>query len=125
MTSVPPPVVAKTNRWAMIALAASVLSMGNILVAGLVAFDIPYSMVHDMRGAMYCQIGHCCVSSVFAALALAGLVMGVTAVIQCRASKGAQKGLGAGYAAVVISLAVFFLAHAVWLTGAVVNLMRS
>jgi hypothetical protein len=124
MTSLPPPVVARKNRWAMIAVVASILSLGNILVAALNAFGLPYSMVHNARELMFCQIGHCCVSAVFTALALAGLIMGVTAVVQCRASKGTEKGLGAAYAAVVLSLSVFVLVHVGWLMNAVVGLMR-
>ena len=125
MTTLPPPVAIRTNRWAMLALVVSVISLGDVVVAVLTAFGIPYSMVHDMRGNMLCQIGHGCVSAVFSAMALAGLIMGVTAVVQCRASKGAEKGLGAGYAAVVISLSVFFLGHVAWIMGSVVNLIRN
>jgi len=124
MTTLPPPVAAKTNRWALIAVIASVLSLGNVLVAGLTAFGIPYSLVHGPREIMLCQIGHACVSAVFAALALTGVILGTTTVVQCRAGKGAEKGLGAGYAAVILALAVFLLAHAAWLLGPIVNLMR-
>ena len=124
MTTLPPPVAAKTNRWAVPAVIASVLSLGNVLVAGLTAFGIPYSLGHGLREMMLCQIGHACVSAVFAALALAGLILGTTTVVQCRASKGAEKGLGAGYAAVILALAVFFLGYVAWILGPVVNLMR-
>ena len=123
MTSSPTPVAAKRNRWALLAVIASVISLGNLLVSALVAFGIPYryNLVHDNTELLLWQIGHACVSAVFAAFALAGLILGTTVVVQCRASKGREKGLGSGYAAVILALAVFFLVHVLWALGSVVN----
>ena len=125
MTSSPPPVAAKRNRWALLAVIASVISLGNLLVSALLAFGIPYSLVQGMRQVMLCQIGHAFVSAVFAAFALAGLILGTTVVVQCRASNGAEKGLGSGYAAVILALAVFFLVHVLWALGSVIHLVRA
>ena len=104
---------------------ASVISLGDLLVVALATFGIPYSLVEGMRQVMLCQIGHACVSAVFTAFAVAGLILGTTVVVQCRASKGTEKGLGSGYAAVILALAVFFLSHVVWALGSLVNFVRA
>ena len=106
----------------MPAVILSVISLGHLVVSALVAVGFPYSMVQGMRQVMLCQIGHACASAVFTAFALAGLILGTTVVVQCRASKGAEKGLGSGYAAVILSLTVFFLVLALWILGSVVSL---
>jgi hypothetical protein len=125
MTSSTPPVAAKRNRWALPAVIASVISLGNLLVTALAAFGIPYSLVHERHQFLLCQIGHACVNAVFTAFALAGLILGTTVVVQCRASKVAEKGLRSGYVAVILALAVFFLGHVIWVLGALVNFVRT
>jgi hypothetical protein len=123
MTTLPQPVAISTNRWAMIAVLVSVLALGQIVVAGLVAFGVPYCWADGPRSAVLWGIAHNVVSAIFMAFALIGLVLGTTAVVQCRAAKGAERGLGAAYAAVVLSLSTFAVAHLVWLVGSLINLI--
>ena len=124
MTTLPPPVAARTNRWALIAVIASVLSLGNVLVAGLTALGLPYRWLEVPRQHILWGLAQNCISTVFLAAASAGLILGVTAVVQCRASRGEERGSSAGMAAVVLALAAMFLPHVVRFVGGLFALMQ-
>ncbi|MCX5684898.1 MAG: hypothetical protein NT049_14620 [Planctomycetota bacterium] len=125
MTILPPPVVARTNRWAMIAVVASVIALGQIVVAALNCFGIPYRWGDGMHAYQIWTLVVGCFTSLFLLFGVVGLILGTTAVVQCRGSKGAERGLGAAYAAIIIALAALFVPRVIWLIGAVLMLIRS